>query len=174
MKSILAFQSCPRNARRSWRAVYMFFFSSRRRHTRCGRDWSSDVCSSDLSLNFTEPWFLGRPWTLGFSIFKRQTDYSGFRKIGSGGTVSLGRLLGAFSRFDVAYGFENVDLLTTTPGFPVNRRNSATSSVTSLYTVDTRNNFFRPTRGYRVQGSMEYAGGVLGGDNFFYKPRLDR
>src|SRR5215813_542405 len=27
----------------------LFFFSSRRRHTRCGRDWSSDVCSSDLS-----------------------------------------------------------------------------------------------------------------------------
>src|SRR5690554_2949549 len=30
-----------------------FFFSSRRRHTRCGRDWSSDVCSSDLSVFFT-------------------------------------------------------------------------------------------------------------------------
>src|SRR5690554_7729775 len=28
-----------------------FFFSSRRRHTRCGREWSSDVCSSDLSRN---------------------------------------------------------------------------------------------------------------------------
>src|SRR6266699_3867084 len=27
---------------------FVFFFSSRRRHTRCGRDWSSDVCSSDL------------------------------------------------------------------------------------------------------------------------------
>src|SRR5256884_6911213 len=27
-----------------------FFFSSRRRHTRCSRDWSSDVCSSDLPL----------------------------------------------------------------------------------------------------------------------------
>src|SRR2546429_2668136 len=27
-----------------------FFFSSRRRHTRCSRDWSSDVCSSDLTL----------------------------------------------------------------------------------------------------------------------------
>src|SRR5256884_9906235 len=26
-----------------------FFFSSRRRHTRCSRDWSSDVCSSDLN-----------------------------------------------------------------------------------------------------------------------------
>src|SRR5690606_40027604 len=27
----------------------LFFFSSRRRHTRFSRDWSSDVCSSDLS-----------------------------------------------------------------------------------------------------------------------------
>src|SRR5215813_9017869 len=29
--------------------LIFFFFSSRRRHTRCGRDWSSDVCSSDLA-----------------------------------------------------------------------------------------------------------------------------
>src|SRR5256886_5236877 len=29
--------------------VYFFFFSSRRRHTRFDCDWSSDVCSSDLS-----------------------------------------------------------------------------------------------------------------------------
>src|SRR6266498_1158463 len=29
--------------------LFFFFFSSRRRHTRCGRDWSSDVCSSDLA-----------------------------------------------------------------------------------------------------------------------------
>src|SRR5690606_40122265 len=28
--------------------IYSFFFSSRRRHTRFSRDWSSDVCSSDL------------------------------------------------------------------------------------------------------------------------------
>src|SRR5690554_3345052 len=28
--------------------LFFFFFSSRRRHTRCGRDWSSDMCSSDL------------------------------------------------------------------------------------------------------------------------------
>src|SRR5256884_7112821 len=43
-----------------------FFFSSRRRHTRCSRDWSSDVCSSDLRsvqpmamLWLVEAWFLG-------------------------------------------------------------------------------------------------------------------
>src|SRR5699024_12144467 len=30
--------------------LLFFFFSSRRRHTRSKRDWSSDVCSSDLPL----------------------------------------------------------------------------------------------------------------------------
>src|SRR6266487_3638554 len=37
-----------------WRDVF-FFFSSRRRHTRWTGDWSSDVCSSDLYLFFSEP-----------------------------------------------------------------------------------------------------------------------
>src|SRR2546429_2662507 len=32
----------------AWLFWLFFFFSSRRRHTRCSRDWSSDVCSSDL------------------------------------------------------------------------------------------------------------------------------
>src|SRR5216683_256041 len=31
--------------------VVFFFFSSRRRHTRSDRDWSSDVCSSDLNAS---------------------------------------------------------------------------------------------------------------------------
>src|SRR5215813_11575034 len=37
-----------------------FFFSSRRRHTRCGRDWSSDVCSSDLAIAPAAPCQDGR------------------------------------------------------------------------------------------------------------------
>src|SRR5438128_9400436 len=35
--------------------MVFFFFSSRRRHTRCYRDWSSDVCSSDLALQLPAP-----------------------------------------------------------------------------------------------------------------------
>src|SRR3712207_6902677 len=36
-------------------ACLVFFFSSRRRHTRYWRDWSSDVCSSDLTLTIDKP-----------------------------------------------------------------------------------------------------------------------
>src|SRR5690606_41020986 len=36
-------------------SFFFFFFSSRRRHTRFSRDWSSDVCSSDLPYPFYNP-----------------------------------------------------------------------------------------------------------------------
>src|SRR5215208_3225763 len=35
--------------------MFFFFFSSRRRHTRWPRDWSSDVCSSDLAVDVVMP-----------------------------------------------------------------------------------------------------------------------
>src|SRR5438445_1507403 len=40
-------------------SLYLFFFSSRRRHTRYWRDWSSDVCSSDLLTTNKTEFFLG-------------------------------------------------------------------------------------------------------------------
>src|SRR5205814_2493667 len=45
------------------------FFSSRRRHTRCLSDWSSDVCSSDLQLYY---------------------DFSGYTDIAIGSALMLG------------------------------------------------------------------------------------
>src|SRR6266480_6886857 len=43
------------------RLATLFFFSSRRRHTRLTCDWSSDVCSSDL-------WQMTRPWAVHLHI----------------------------------------------------------------------------------------------------------
>src|SRR5687768_18496871 len=42
--------------------MFFFFFSSRRRHTRCSRDWSSDVCSSDLALLISFIFDFGQYW----------------------------------------------------------------------------------------------------------------
>src|SRR5437660_5478149 len=48
---------------------FCFFFSSRRRHTRWPRDWSSDVCSSDLGVTRTEaaslPTYASSRWSDG-------------------------------------------------------------------------------------------------------------
>src|SRR5258707_2374765 len=49
----------------------LFFFSSRRRHTRYWRDWSSDVCSSDLSGDQ-----LGKPVLAGPRVRSRASEPS--------------------------------------------------------------------------------------------------
>jgi outer membrane protein insertion porin family len=46
---------------------------------------------------------------------------------------------------------------------------STTSAVTLTFSMDTRDNFYAPTRGARHSLSMENAGGILGGDNYFVK-----
>src|SRR2546429_1072773 len=48
LKSFVRCQVCNVHLRRETTPkINTVFFSSRRRHTRCSRDWSSDVCSSD-------------------------------------------------------------------------------------------------------------------------------
>ncbi len=128
--------------------------------------------ASRYSLNFTEPWFLGKPWTLGFSLFQRQTEYVDFKRNGRGLSVVVGRLLGPFSRLDFSYGLETVEYLPTSIGYGL-PSTTTISSITTAWSRDTRNNFFRPSRGYRLSTSLEYAGDFLGGDATFVKPRLD-
>ena len=52
----------------------ILFFSSRRRHTRYWRDWSSDVCSSDLILNHSNPSFAGILKTVRMTISNMRTS----------------------------------------------------------------------------------------------------
>src|ERR1035438_10643765 len=58
------------------RASFVFFFSSRRRHTRCLSDWSSDVCSSDLSkmgLYFDAAETFWQKWVVGYDPSRQGT-----------------------------------------------------------------------------------------------------
>src|SRR3712207_7908744 len=45
---------CAGRGTRGMHMTWGCFFSSRRRHTRYWRDWSSDVCSSDLCSSYTQ------------------------------------------------------------------------------------------------------------------------
>src|SRR5699024_1922917 len=56
-----------------------FFFSSRRRHTRSKRDWSSDVCSSDLKAiqQVDYQWIMFYPCIYMFAIWDAYKDAGG-------------------------------------------------------------------------------------------------
>src|SRR5690606_40715039 len=51
---------------------FLFFFSSRRRHTRFSRDWSSDVCSSDLVQTWVAEFHISRLWVSRSGQFRRK------------------------------------------------------------------------------------------------------
>src|SRR2546421_10875854 len=69
-------------------ALCFFFFSSRRRHTRSDRDWSSDVCSSDLA-NVGYPIVEAAPDGT-FEITKHPGTGGGVRVGGGGGEKGFG------------------------------------------------------------------------------------
>src|SRR3712207_7346218 len=75
--------------------IYFFFFSSRRRHTRYWRDWSSDVCSSDLvgevgpRLCFFEN--VGRHLSVGFEAVVSDLEGMGYRVAAGLFTAGVGR-----------------------------------------------------------------------------------
>src|SRR5256886_5101021 len=74
--------------------LFVFFFSSRRRHTRFDCDWSSDVCSSDLSATATLA-LCGRQALKGL-------DGTRFEKGAMGGSPFAGTLRQASVQQDLA------------------------------------------------------------------------
>src|SRR5690625_6559322 len=56
--------------------MFLFFVSSRRRHTRWPRDWSSDVCSSDLKVFINENQSNQQQWQdFGHEMYHYCHDY---------------------------------------------------------------------------------------------------
>src|SRR5882757_8386709 len=64
------------------RYMVFFFFSSRRRHTRYWRDWSSDVCSSDLGthleLHFGATFYRARVWLNGVELGSHEGGFTAY------------------------------------------------------------------------------------------------
>src|SRR3712207_8343437 len=91
----------------------VFFFSSRRRHTRYWRDWSSDVCSSDLG-GIGMGYFLGIEPMIGALVFSILSAL-GIAKIKRGTNTNSDTLIGMFWSLGMALG---IIFIAFTPGYP--------------------------------------------------------
>src|SRR3712207_1989814 len=113
---------------------FVFFFSSRRRHTRYWRDWSSDVCSSDLKANADHVLISGHdggtgasplssiqaagvPWEIGLAETQQTLLRNDLRsritvqtdgQLKTGRDVAIAAMLGADE-----YGFSTAPLIAT-------------------------------------------------------------
>lgn len=126
----------------------------------------------DVTLSFTEPYFLNRDLAAGFDVFRRKTDFqseSSFDETSTGGVIRASYPLTERLRHAVRYTLredeiENVD--DSASVFIQDEEGSRiTSAVGQTFTYDLRDTRFLPSEGYVLSLDQEVAG--LGGDNKF-------
>jgi len=135
------------------------------------------------AIAFTEPWFMGRPWTVGFSLFRRQFDFGRVNDVfgnqqrlqqtATGGSISVGRRLGDFSQFQVTYRYQSIDADTLDLTADFTRTTTTLASITPLFRYRKVNNFLRPTNGQDLLLAPQITWDALGGENNYFKPRIE-
>jgi outer membrane protein insertion porin family len=128
-------------------------------------------------LTFYEPSIFDGPWSAGFSIYDTVHEYAEYDEKNIGGRLRLGRRLGEYVRGELAVKHETVTVSDIDPGASTYIKDqegtSTTNSIRLSVNRDTRDNFLNPTRGNRTVLSGEFAGGFLGGDNYFTMSELE-
>jgi outer membrane protein insertion porin family len=134
--------------------------------------------SNNFKASFTDPYFLGYPYSAGFDVYREQVGYfDTYAYKTLGGDLRLGKRLTKRTRLDAMYKLETVNVFDVTDNastFIKEQEGRKTTSALSLtLSMDTRDDFYVPTRGARHTLSAQNAGGILGGDNYFVKGLLE-
>jgi len=136
---------------------------------------------TEYNIGWTDPWIFGFPFLGGFDAYRtshtKSTDVGwSYDETRTGGDLRLGKELTDTFRGDLYYRLEDVHISNFDDNVSQALRDESgsnyISSLTLELTQDTRDNIFNPTRGYTLNGSIEDAGGFLGGDKNFWKGTL--
>ena len=126
------------------------------------------------TIGFTEPYFLGRDVSAGFSVFNTQTDYDyqqGLELNESGIAFSLGFPLSEDGRLSLFANFVNDELTDPRNAGLVSDRSYDLSKQEFgyFYSIDQRNDFINPSDGWNISFGQDIAG--PGGDVSYLRTR---
>jgi outer membrane protein insertion porin family len=138
---------------------------------------------TNARISFMQPFLFNRPLRFGFDLFKDDLDYFDFQRKGTGISTRLGFALGRAEMttafFEYNYEFISVGDISSSLlfGRPISSLSPyyfgqgeyKTSSVRPYIISNTINNPFNASRGRRLLGSFEIAGGPLGGTLDYWK-----
>jgi outer membrane protein insertion porin family len=129
--------------------------------------------TQDIRLSFTDPYFLGRPYAAGFDLYSENREFDTYSYEITGGALRFGKELTDATRADATYKLERVDVFDVTDDASQLIRDEegkkTTSALSLAFSLDTRDNYFAPTKGRKQSFFVQNAGGPLGGDNYFVK-----
>ena len=130
--------------------------------------------SQNFRFSFTDPYFLGYPFAAGIDLYHERVetfDTYAYKIIG--GALRFGKELTEKTRIDLSYRLENVDVYAVTDDasnyIKEQKGKKTTSAIALTPSMDTRDDYFNPRRGGQHSFSIQNAGGILGGDNYFVK-----
>jgi len=130
-----------------------------------------------FSLDYTMPYFLDSQYTVGLEAYNIKREYHTYDSNSTGGSVRFGRKIAEDITGTVKYGYELVDITNVAADASARIKeaegSSRTSSVALILNRSTINNVMLPTKGMSTKLSGEVAGGILQGNNDFYKIILD-
>jgi len=130
--------------------------------------------SSRGILSFTNPRFYDSKLAVGADLYQVYRAYDDFRKTTTGGKVRFAYPLGEYTVLSWDYRLDHYHIYHTNPFASSvilqSRGWHWASSVYGEIDRDTVNSATRPTKGTKNTLSLEYAGGVVGGDDAFVKP----
>lgn len=134
--------------------------------------------TQNFRLGFTDPYFLGYPFSAGIDVYHEMVGYfDTYSYRITGGDIRFGKELTDTIRIDTMYKLEFVKYFDVRLGAPTevkrealrNRGGSTTSAISLIPSIDTRDDYFNPRQGNKSGILIQYAGGFLGGDNDFVK-----
>jgi len=138
-----------------------------------------------FSISYADPWFFDTPNSLGVSVYNRETVLPrafGYEQRGKGGSIAYGYRLRRFDSIGLIYGFERAHSIYETVETPDENGNIPVPQITDLhfttstlvpsYRYDSRDNPFDTMRGARMNVSLAYSGGPIGGTINMFKPTI--
>jgi outer membrane protein insertion porin family len=130
--------------------------------------------TQDLRFGFTDPYFLGTSYAAGIDVYNEKVEYfTEYKYKTLGGDLRVGKQLTNTIRLDAMYKLEKNNVYDVAADASISIKEQegikVTSAISSSLSMDTRDDFFAPTRGVRHNLFVQYAGGILGGDNDFVK-----
>jgi len=127
----------------------------------------------DLRLSFTDPYFLGYNFAGGTDLYSENREFDTYSYKILGGNLRFGKDLTETLRADALYKLEKIKVsdvsLDASRYIKEQEGEKVTSALSFSLSMDTRNDYYNPTKGARHSISLQNAGGILGGDNYFVK-----
>ncbi len=130
--------------------------------------------SSNYVLGFTKPWLFDRPISAGFDIYNTGRVYTDFNVRRQGFDLRAGfPIWGRYTKGFLTYKLENINITNVSPTastfIRAQQGKTTGSSITASIRRDTRDDAFFPKEGSVENLSVQFAGGPLGGTNYFIK-----